>query len=134
VRGEQRRKKESGSGQLEENEERYETRREDDETRKVEETVKKKTHDRSHTSVGLDPLSLVVEVLSRRLRRSGEESTHHDRAGSQTQGLCDVSDVSDSSVSPGRDSELLGELRDGVDGGSLRSTDGHDLLSDADRP
>lgn len=74
----------------------------------------------------------MVEVLSRRLRRSSQKSTHHHRARSQTQRLSDVTDVSDSSVSPGRDSELLGELRDGVDGGSLRSTDGHDFLGDAD--
>ena len=44
-----------------------------------------------------------------------------------------MSDVPNPSIGPGRNSEPLGELRDGVDGSSLRSTDGHDFLSDTDR-
>jgi hypothetical protein len=88
--------------------------------------------DRTHTSVGLDSLALVVEVVSGRLGRSSEESTHHDGAGTERERLGDVTDVSNTSVGPDGNSELPGKLGDTVDGGTLGSTDGHDLLGDTD--
>lgn len=75
----------------------------------------------------------MVEVLSRRLGGSSEETTHHDGRSTQAESLGDVSNVADTTIGPGGNTEPLGKLRDGVDGSTLGSTDGHDLLSDADR-
>lgn len=94
---------------------------------------KRKTYNGTHTSVSLHPLTLVVEVLSRRLSRTGQKTTHHDSVGSQRQSLGDVPNVSNSTIGPDRDSELPGKLGNGEHSGSLGSTNSHDLLGDADR-
>jgi hypothetical protein len=90
--------------------------------------------DRAHASVKLDSLALVVEVLSRRLGRSSEETSHHDGTGTKGKGLGDVTDVSNTTIGDSGDTESRSKLGDGVDSSTLGSADGHDLLGDADGP
>jgi hypothetical protein len=93
---------------------------------------RKPTNETAHAAVGLDALALVVKVLAGRLGRPREEAAHHDRAGAERERLDDVADVADAAVRDDGDAKVGRELRDGVHGGRLRATDGHDLLRDAD--
>lgn len=61
--------------------------------------------DGSHAAVDLDALALVVEVLSRRLSGSSEETAHHHSRSTEGDGLGNVPDVADTSVSDGGDAE-----------------------------
>lgn len=88
--------------------------------------------DGTHTSVGLDELTLARDVrLTRRLSGTGEETSHHDGAGTKGETLDNVTNVLDTTVSDAGNTEAGGERGDAVDGSSLRTADSHDLLSDA---
>jgi hypothetical protein len=88
--------------------------------------------DRSHSTVLLETLAFVVEELSGRFGRSGEESSHHDSGSSEGESLGDVTDVRDTSIGDDGYTELTSKLGDGEYSGSLRSTDGGNFLSDTD--
>lgn len=87
--------------------------------------------ERSHTTVLLEALAVQVEVLTGRLGGTGEETAHHDTRGTQSQGLGDVTNVSDTAIGNNGDTVLGSKLGNLVDGSSLRTTAGHNLLSDA---
>lgn len=90
--------------------------------------------DGAHTSVGLDELTLARDVrLTGRLGGTGEKTSHHDSAGTKGKTLDDVTNVLDTTVSDARNTEASGERSNAVDGSSLGTTDGHDLLGDAGR-
>lgn len=90
--------------------------------------------DRAHTSVGLDELTLARdERLTRRLGGTGKKTSHHDSAGTKGKTLDNVANVLDTTIGDTGNTEAGGERGDAVDGGSLRTADGHDLLGDASR-
>ena len=88
--------------------------------------------DRAHAPVGLDSLAVVVEVLSRRFGRTGQHTAHHHSRCTERECLGDVTDVLDTTICDGGNAESGGEFGNGVDGGTLRSTDSHDFLGDTD--
>lgn len=87
----------------------------------------------SHTAVLLQALAIEVEVLTGGLSSTGKETAHHDARSTKGQGLGDVANVADTTISNDRDTVLGGELGNLVDGSTLGTTAGHDLLGDADR-
>ena len=90
--------------------------------------------DGAHTSVGLDELTLARDVrLTRRLGGAGKETSHHDGAGTKGKTLDNVANVLDTTVSNAGNTEAGSERGNAVDGSSLGTADGHDLLSDAGR-
>jgi hypothetical protein len=90
--------------------------------------------DGTHTSVGLDELTLARDVrLTGRLGGTGKETSHHDGAGTKSETLDDVANVLDTTVSNAGNTEAGSERGDAVDGSSLRTADSHDLLGDAGR-
>lgn len=88
--------------------------------------------DGTHTTVSLQTLTVLEEVLTWRLSGTCEHTAHHHTGGTQGQSLDNVTDVTDTTVSHTWDAKLVGELGDVVDGGTLRSTTGHDFLGDTD--
>ena len=91
------------------------------------------THNTAHSTVGFDTLALVVEVLSRRLCGTSEETTHHHSPGTERKRLYHMPDIADTTISDDWNAKPVGKLCDVVDGRSLGTTDGHDLLGDTDR-
>lgn len=90
--------------------------------------------DAAHATVGLDELTLARDERSTgRLGGTGEETTHHDGGGAKGKTLDDVADVLDTAVGDAGDAEAGSEGADSVDGSSLGSANGHDLLGDAGR-
>jgi hypothetical protein len=90
--------------------------------------------DAAHAPVRLDQLTLPRHKGSAgRLGRAGQQTAHHDGAGAKGDALDNVSDVLDATVGDARDAVLGGEGADGMDGGRLRTADGHDLLGNAGR-
>lgn len=90
--------------------------------------------DRTHTSVGLDELTLTRDKgLTGRLGGTGKETSHHDSAGTESKTLDNVANVLDTTVSNAGNTEAGSERGNAVDGSSLRTTDGHDLLGDTGR-
>lgn len=87
----------------------------------------------SHTAVLLQALAIEVEVLAGGLGGSRKETTHHDGRSTKGQGLGDVANVADTAISNDGDTVLGGELGNLVDGSTLGTAAGHDLLGDADR-
>jgi hypothetical protein len=88
----------------------------------------------SHTTVSLDKLSVRrQEVLSGGLGSSGKKSSHHNSAGSKSNSLNDVTNVLDSSVGDTRNTEATGKLANGVNSGSLGTSNSHNLLGDTSR-
>ena len=72
------------------------------------------------------------EVLSRRLGRSSQQASHHDRTRAESECFHDVPDVGDAAISDDRHAELVRKLRHGVHRSRLGAADGHDLLRDTD--
>lgn len=90
--------------------------------------------DGTHTSVGLDELTLTRdERLTGRLGGTGKETSHHDSAGTESKTLDNVANVLDTTVGNAGNTEAGSERGNAVDGSSLRTTDGHDLLGDTGR-
>lgn len=88
----------------------------------------------THTTVSLDELTLTGnKVLARRLGGTGQQTTHHDSASTESKTLDNVADVLDTTVSNARHAEASGERGDAVDRGGLGTADGHDLLGNAGR-
>lgn len=88
--------------------------------------------DGTHTTVGLQSLTVTVEVVTWGLGGTSQQTTHHHTGSTQSQGLGDVSDVTNTTIGDTWNTELACELADVVDGGTLRSTTGHNLLGDTD--
>jgi len=87
--------------------------------------------DRAHTTVGLDELTLVADVvLTGRLGGTGKETAHHDGAGTHGQTLDDVAKVLDTTVGDTGNTEASGKGGDAAHGSGLGTTDSHDLLGD----
>jgi hypothetical protein len=90
--------------------------------------------DRTHTSVGLDKLTLARDVrLTGRLGATGKNTSHHDSAGTESQTLDDVTNVLDTTISDAGNTKAGSERGNAVDGSSLGTADSHDLLGDAGR-
>lgn len=75
----------------------------------------------------------MIEVFSRSFGSSGQQSAHHHSSSTQRKCFNDMTDIANPTISNNRDTELAGELRNSIDCRSLRSTDSHDLLRNADR-
>lgn len=73
------------------------------------------------------------EVLAWSLGRARKQAAHHDRTRTERERLHDVADVANTAVGDDRYAEPVRELGDGVDRGSLGTTDRHDFLCDANR-
>lgn len=86
-----------------------------------------------HTAVLLEALAIEVEILTGGLGGSSKETTHHDGRSTKGQSLGDVANVTDTTISNNGDTVLGGELGNLVNGSTLGTTAGHDLLGDADR-
>lgn len=90
--------------------------------------------DTAHAPVRLDELTLAAnKVVSRRLRRAGQQPSHHHRARTQSETLDNVSHVLDPPVGDAGDAELGREAGHVEDGCGLGSAHGHDFLRYAGR-
>ena len=88
--------------------------------------------DATHTTVSLDKLAFPGdERSSRRLCGTSQETTHHDSRGAECKTLDNVTNVLDTTVGDARNAETRRERADVVDGSRLRTTNGHNFLSDA---
>ena len=87
---------------------------------------------RAHTTIRLAQLPIRTNnIRAGGLGRSSQQPTHHNGASTQRQRLDNVAYILDPAVGNTGYPETGRELRDAVDGGSLRPADGHDFLCDA---
>jgi hypothetical protein len=64
----------------------------------------------THTSVGLDKLTLTRDVrLTGRLGATGEDTSHHDGAGTESETLDDVANILDTTISDAGNTEAGSE-------------------------
>lgn len=90
--------------------------------------------DAAHAPVRFDELTLAADkVVSRRLRRAGQQPSHHHRARTQSEALDNVSHVLDPPIGDAGDAELGREAGNVEDGCGLGSAHGHDFLRYARR-
>lgn len=89
---------------------------------------------RAHATVRLDQLTLAGDKGSAgRLSGTSQQTTHHDSRGTKGQTLDNVANVLDTTIGNARNTEAGSKAADSVDGSSLRTADGHDLLGNAGR-
>src|SRR5436305_271500 len=91
-----------------------------------------KTYDAAHSTIGLDSLALVVEVLSRSLSRTRQQSTHHHSASTQSESLDDMPHIRNTTIRNNRYTEPVREFGHRIHCCRLGTTTSHDLLSNAD--
>lgn len=88
----------------------------------------------AHATVRLDQFALSGDKRSsRRLGCAGQETTHHDGGSTKGESLDNVANILNTAIGNARHTEARSEGADTVDSGSLRTTDGHNLLGNASR-
>ena len=84
--------------------------------------------ERSHTTILLQTHTITIEILARSLFSSSKHASHHHSASTQTQGLCDVTHITNTTISNHRNTKLRTILCQEINSWTLTTTHSTHLL------